>query len=236
LPWLVACVPAHAYRPFDGTDAAVVDEHEFELELGPVQYAREGSAKSLVAPALVGNYGLAGDREVVLEGKVFWPIGGGEDNSQPSFADGALSFKQLLRRGSLQDASGVSVAIECGILLPTIHAEPGAGASCALVASHRWSAATAHLNGALSFDRDHHWNRFASLIVESPDAWLVRPVAEVTVDQEVNGPRTRSALAGLIWRARETLSFDLGVRYGRSGDESIREIRAGLTWTVPPGN
>ena len=48
-------IPAQAYRPFDGTDAAVVDEHEFELELGPVEYTREGSTKSLIAPAIVGN-------------------------------------------------------------------------------------------------------------------------------------------------------------------------------------
>jgi hypothetical protein len=44
---------AHTFRPFDGTDAAVVDTGQLEIELGPLQYLREGSAKSLIAPAAV---------------------------------------------------------------------------------------------------------------------------------------------------------------------------------------
>src|SRR5438067_13836162 len=34
---------AWAYRPFDGTDAAVAETGEGEIELGPVEYLREGS-------------------------------------------------------------------------------------------------------------------------------------------------------------------------------------------------
>jgi len=35
-----------AYRPFDGTDAAVADTGEMEIELGPVEtFAREPSAR-----------------------------------------------------------------------------------------------------------------------------------------------------------------------------------------------
>ena len=32
------CGEVEAYRPFDGTDAAVVEKGEMELELGPVEY------------------------------------------------------------------------------------------------------------------------------------------------------------------------------------------------------
>ena len=34
------CGEAEAYRPFDGTDAAVAETGEIEIELGPVEYLR----------------------------------------------------------------------------------------------------------------------------------------------------------------------------------------------------
>jgi hypothetical protein len=49
----MACNPgAFAYRPFDGTDAAVADTGDIEVEFEPVGYLREGSDRTLVAPAL----------------------------------------------------------------------------------------------------------------------------------------------------------------------------------------
>lgn len=232
---LLAC-PASAYRPFDGTDAAVADEREFEIELGPVGRLREGAKRSSVAPAAVINYGLADDREIVLEGKVFRTIGTVEDGDfRTSLADTALSLKQIHRRGSLQDGTGASVASECGVLLPTIHGERGGGASCALIASQRWDAATVHLNGALLFNRDHRWTPFAGVIVGGPERWQLRPVAEVFSQQIVGGAHTNSGLLGLIWRNSEHLSFDVGMRRARTGDEKIREFRAGLTWAFSFG-
>jgi hypothetical protein len=62
--------PAQAMRPFEGTDAAVAEPGVFELELGPLGYVRYGSQRSLVAPAVVGNWGLPGDFEVVIEGRL----------------------------------------------------------------------------------------------------------------------------------------------------------------------
>ena len=43
---------AEAYRPFDGTDAAVVETGEVEIELGPVGYLRAGADRTLSAPNL----------------------------------------------------------------------------------------------------------------------------------------------------------------------------------------
>jgi hypothetical protein len=37
------CGGAEAYRPFDGTDAAVAETGEMEIELGPVEYLRAGA-------------------------------------------------------------------------------------------------------------------------------------------------------------------------------------------------
>ena len=51
--------PAWAYRPFDGTDAAVAAPGELEIELQPAGRLREGGTTTLVAPATVFNYGLS---------------------------------------------------------------------------------------------------------------------------------------------------------------------------------
>src|SRR6516225_7347133 len=50
------CGEAVAYRPFDGTDAAVAETGEIEVELGPVEYLRAGGERGLLAPDLGINY------------------------------------------------------------------------------------------------------------------------------------------------------------------------------------
>src|SRR6267142_1022617 len=54
---LPLCEPALALRPYDSTDADVAKQGEFELELGPVGWRREGSKRIAVAPAVIGNFG-----------------------------------------------------------------------------------------------------------------------------------------------------------------------------------
>jgi len=39
---LLCPLSARAYRPFDGTDAAVADKGEVEIELGPVGFVKQG--------------------------------------------------------------------------------------------------------------------------------------------------------------------------------------------------
>jgi hypothetical protein len=51
---VVAWAPrAAAYRPFDGTDAAVADVGEVEIELQPAGLFRENSQTTLIAPFVV---------------------------------------------------------------------------------------------------------------------------------------------------------------------------------------
>ena len=64
------CSEAKAYRPFDGTDAAVVEKGEIEIELGPVEYLRAGAERTLLAPDLRINYGFIAGWEAALEGKL----------------------------------------------------------------------------------------------------------------------------------------------------------------------
>ena len=63
------CGEAEAYRPFDGTDAAVAETGEMEIELGPVEYLREGAERALLAPDVRINYGFTPGWEAALEGK-----------------------------------------------------------------------------------------------------------------------------------------------------------------------
>src|SRR6185436_3388290 len=60
---------AFAYRPFDGTDADVAKAGELEIELGPLQWLRETGKRFLQAPALVANFGLSHEHELVIEGR-----------------------------------------------------------------------------------------------------------------------------------------------------------------------
>jgi hypothetical protein len=223
--------PAFAYRPFDSTDADVAGDGEFELELGPVGSLREGSKRLRVAPVVIGNFGFSERRELVIQGQREVALDPESDEPRSSIVDNGVFIKQVLRPGVLQDAPGASVATEYGLLLPDVHGESGTGASVAGIVSQRSESATLHLNAALAWTREHEPDLFLGAILEGPYAWPVRPVAEVFGEQASGSPRVTSRLVGAIWRARDDLSFDVGVRLAHSGGETTREVRVGLTWT-----
>src|SRR5207247_1339350 len=168
---------ALAYRPFQGTDAAVSDLGELEIELGPAEPLREGRERFLTAPETVFNLGVAKDWEVVLQGQAVTLLSPGPN--QTSLVSNALFLKGVLRDGVLQDKSGPSVAVELGPLLPGINGEPGTGASWTGIASYRWGWLTAHFNAAAARTRSRHADGFLGAIIEGPWDWPVRPVAEV---------------------------------------------------------
>jgi hypothetical protein len=228
---LLVSEPALAYRPLDSTDADVVKQGEFELELGPVGRRREGSNRIEVAPAVIGNFGLAGDRELVIQGQREVALDREPGEPRSAIVDNGVFIKQVLRQGVLQDASGPSIATEYGLLLPSVHGEKGTGLSVAGIVSERTAAVSLHLNAALAWTREHEPDLFLGAIVEGPYSWAVRPVVEVFGEQASGSPRTTSRLVGAIWRAREGLSFDVGLRRAHDGNETIRELRLGLTWT-----
>jgi hypothetical protein len=225
---LLGAADARAFRPFDGTDAAVADTGQLEIELGPLQYLREGSARSLIAPAMVVNYGFASGWEGVVQGNIAHGLSGGVPGS--SLSGAGVSLKGILREGSLQDKEGPSVATEFGVLLPGIRDDHGTGASVAGIVSQRWEWGTAHLNVAASLTRQQHADLFLAAILEAPHDWPVRPVAEVFYDRDFAAAATRSALIGAIWQAGEELAFDIGLRGARVGDHTTGEIRLGATF------
>jgi hypothetical protein len=237
LVWAAAMWPlgASAYRPFDSTDAAVAARGEVEIELGPLGYLVEGGNEALVAPSFVFNWGLAAGWEAVLEGRHLVQLGSSNREQRFRLEDTALSLKGVLREGSLQEKTGPSVATEASALLPTFHGDPGAGAEWALIVSQRWTDLTMHVNGAAAWTRGHEPGLFGGIILEGHDAWAVRPVAEVFVESEHDSPTIVSGLVGTIWRVREGLSFDAGLRLARAGGVSTTELRAGLTWAFGVG-
>jgi hypothetical protein len=225
------CSPAHALRPFQGTDAAVADPGTFELEAG-VARVRSAQQRDLSVPELVGNWGVGHETEIVLEGKLRDERTTAAFDHVTSLGDTALSVKHVWRAGALQEATGISVATECGVLLPEPNASSHTGVTCAAIASERWRGVEFHLNAGLSRTREHSTARDYSLIVEAPEAWTMRPVMEVARSRDTSGESGRSVLGGVIWRTSETMALDVGWRAGHASNTHFNELRAGLTWTL----
>jgi hypothetical protein len=221
--------PAWAYRPFDGTDAAVAAPGEVEIELQPAGPRRDEAGTSLVAPAVVFNYGLNQEWEAVLEGQGQTPL-----SPDPAALTAAGAFlKHVIVPGSLQDKTGPSVATEFGVLLPDSTGNSGIGASLAGIVSQRWDWGTIHLNVETGLTRDHHADLFLSSIIEGPSSWTIRPVAEFFYEKEFGQAETVSALIGAIWHVRDDLSFDVGLRHALRNGRPVDEVRAGLTFSFP---
>jgi hypothetical protein len=221
---------AFAYRPFDGTDAAVAAPGEVEIELQPAGRQREQGSTTLIAPATVLNYGLSEGWEAVFEGQGQTPLA---PSGPTSLTSAGAFLKHVLQPGSLQDKTGPSVATEFGVLLPDSTGSSGVGASLAGIVSQRWDWGTIHLNAETAITRDHHADVFLGSIIEGPSKWSIRPVAEFFYEREFGQSETISGLVGLIWRVRDNLSFDIGLRHALTNGHSVNEVRAGLTFGFP---
>jgi hypothetical protein len=224
--------PALAYRPFDGTDAAVAAPGEVEIELQPAGRIRENGSTTLIAPATVFNFGLSEGWEAVFEGQGQTPLA---PSGPTSLTSAGAFLKHVLQPGSLQDKTGPSVATEFGVLLPDSTGNSGVGASLAGIVSQRWDWGTIHLNAETALTRDHHADVFFGGIIEGPSKWEIRPVAEFFYENEFGRAETISGLIGLIWRVRDNLSFDVGLRHALTNGHPVNEIRAGLTLGFPLG-
>ena len=222
------CGAAQAYRPFDGTDAAVADTGEVEVELGPVEYLRDGAERTLLAPDYRINYGFTPGWEASLEGRVAHGLT--SELPGASLVGSDVLLKGVLREGSLQEKPGPSIATEFGVLLPGINDEHGTGAVLNAIASQRWDWGTVHLNAQIALTREQHADYFLDTIIEGPHDWVVRPVSEFFYERDVDVLRTRSALVGAIWQVQDNIAVDFAVRGARINDHTAGEIRAGVTF------
>lgn len=225
-------ISAHAYRPFDGTDADVVDDRVIEIELGPVTYVDATDGSLIEAPDLTLNVGLSSAWELVVDAKR--TIMRFRASRDIETAEAAVLLKGMLREGSSQDRAGWSVATEFGALLPATNVDDEYGASAAVIASLRNEQGVIHLNAELARNRDSKAEIFSSVIAEAFVDAPVRPVAEVTLEREEgSGTQSIGALVGAIWERADDLSFDFAVRAIHEGDSWSYEGRIGLTWMFP---
>jgi hypothetical protein len=225
---MVGSTASFAYRPFDGTDAAVADLKEVEIELQPAGLLRGNGQTSLIAPFMIFNCGFAKNWELVLQGQGQFPLMNSDESA--SLNGVGVFLKHVLREGSLQEASGPSVAIEFGPLLPGIHADNGIGASFGTIVSQRWDWGTVHANAVTELTRDQRADFFLGGIIEGPSKWKVRPVAEFFYEDEIGQSRTLSGLVGAIWQVEDNLSFDVGFRHAVVNGHPVEEVRAGVTF------
>jgi hypothetical protein len=197
-----------------------------ELEIGPLGYLRTQRDSALVFASSVINYGLLPRWELVLQGVGVFGL---DTPPPPRFIDGGVFLKHVLREGALQEKSGISLATEFGVLLPTSDAPfLDAGVQIGLIASYGWRELVAHLNVSLARSSDGQPDAFASLILEGHPRGRIRPVTEIFVDR--HGDHTEpSWLIGFIARAGRHLSFDAATRVGWLIDAPVFEVRAGLT-------
>jgi hypothetical protein len=221
-----------AYRPFDGTDAAIADVQEVEIELQPTGALRQSSETSLIAPFVIFNYGFAKNWEFVFQGQGQFPLTNTDDSNS---VNGVGAFlKHVLREGSLQHAGGPSIAVEFGPLLPGVRADSGFGASFGTIVSQRWDWGTVHANVVTELTRDRHADVFLGGIIEGPSKWKVRPVAEFFYEEEIGQTRTVSGLVGAIWQVKDNLSFDVGYRHAVVNGHPVEEFRVGMTFGLSP--
>ncbi len=227
--------PAYAYRPFDGTDADVADVGNFELELGPVGWYSQGQRHYLVAPATVLNLGFARGWELVGDFQNYVALDPLAGQPRVQLLDTDVLLKALVWPGSLQgEGRGPSAAVEFGPLLPNVNGEDGFGASCDFIVSQRWEGLVVHANNWIQLTRGtRHLDWFEGVILEGSLENAFRPVGEVFVEHEWVADITQwSGLIGGIWRARNGLDLDVGLREARIGDQAATEVRIGLTWTI----
>jgi len=221
---------AAAYRPFDQTDADVAAVHEVELELGPIGIMRDDDGTTFI-PGFIFNYGFAPTFELVMDAHAAFLWGGRDAAARRRQHQTSLSLKHVLRAGSLQGETGPSLAAEVGALLPTIPAAGHAGGALALIVSQRWPDLTVHVNAEGDLTRAGGRAFIVGAIVEGPERWPLRPVAELLSAHETDSTATYSALAGMIWRATEAISPDLAVRGATEAGAPVYELRVGLTWS-----
>ena len=230
----LACIsarPASAFRPFDGTDAHVAEPHLFELEMSPISYARMGSERTLIAPQVTLNYGTGSGFEFVLEGESVMLLHPDPEGVSPRLEEAALELKKVLRPGVLQEKKGPSVATEGSVLLPS-RGQSHAGFGASLIVSQPLSSVRTmlHFNAELERTQEQETGRFASVILEGPETWPVRPVGEFSWQRVGDETGVRGFLAGIIWQTRQGLTLDAAVKTIDGGEEHGLELRTGFTW------
>jgi hypothetical protein len=207
---------ARAYRPFDQTDADVAPLHVVELEIGPLQFERTAGRTGWV-PTFIFNFGAIPGWELVVEADASGTVAGPREPGEVFQLETSVSSRASCGEESLQDGSGLSIAVEPEVLLPATAGPSGSGSR--RVSSSR-SAGRAHpapeSRSGVEPGPQHRGRAGSSPRV--PDDWTVRPGGRgVRRGRAVVPGLTSSFLGGLIWRMSPAVS-----RMPRCGWERVR--------------
>jgi hypothetical protein len=200
-----------AYRPFIATDATVADPQEVEIELGYFTLDQAEGETSFTTPRVVLNYGFLRNWEAVAEFAILRGPGG-----ELNLIDPALSVKDILREGVLQEKSGVSIATEVGLLVPSTEKDQRHfGFEATGIASAKLGPVTFHLNAGLGVARSTgDLTGIWGLIGELPVWNGLRLVGELDGEKPRRESQADSGLVGAIWQPwpSQNVAFDAGVR------------------------
>ncbi len=219
-----------AYRPFESTDADVVDQGETEIELGYLNWEQLPGDDLYLTPQIVYNYGISNTLELVAEFEVEHPADG-----KSELVDPAIFLKGMWREGVMQDKTGFSLAWEAGLLLPSsIEGEDRTGFEAIGILSGQISSVTYHINFGGGLDRvDHTSFGLWGVIGELPLQDNLKLVGEIN-GESLRGERAEtSALLGVVWEPSSSsgLSLDAAVRRGLSSNTPDWAATIGVTFS-----
>lgn len=219
---------AFAFRPFDSTDAGVVQPGELEIEWGTLTLEHQSGDTAYILPDLVFNVGVSPRTEIIGEFVVErtpedqWEVG-----------DAGAFVKTVWSEGVLQGKTGVSLATEAGLLMPGTPADQeGVGVEGIAIASVRFSSLTVHFNAGGGVTRDDA-DPFAlgGIIAEYPLRENLQLVSEINGEVVLGKDQDEASwLVGVIWSPSHiTGDLDLGIRRGLTSEASDWSVTVGAS-------
>ena len=185
--------------------------------------------QSWYVPKLGLNFGIAQGWEFIVEGEWERPRAAG-NNTKDNVV--ALGVKKLLREGSLQGNSGLSVATEFTVVQTQSNGSD-TGAVLALIIGGQWDWGAMYFNVATEQTPADEEELFLGIIIEGSGASVLRPVAELSFGQDFNQSEELAGLLGFIYEPTEALAFDFGLRRSHGDEGSETEFRLGVTFEFP---
>jgi hypothetical protein len=222
---------ALAFRPFEGTDAAVADLGEFELEEGPSGVEVGGAGREVLLPNLALNVGLAPQIELSTNTHDMELLRPGRALPVARYQDTEVGIKAVLVPGCLQGGSGPSLASELAIHLPDQFDDGVMRGSLGLILSARAGLLAFHANVAAARQAEGY-DIQESLIIDAGLSSAVRPVIELGSSGRLGQPPVYSVLFGAIFQLSEATTIDAAMVGSASDGALSAQARIGLTWTT----
>lgn len=223
---------SHALRPFESTDADVVDPGEIELEAG-ILYEEQSHDRLWEAPTLVLNIGVLEETELVLEGVSAYKDDDSGTGWDRELTDTAAFVKRVWRRSE----DGLwSFATETGILFPNEEDDQGLDYEALAIFTWNAPAASVHFNGGVETERELGGaNRdtilFWGVAAEMPLTDRLQLAAEINGEKHQRERPESRALVGCLWQCRENLLLDLAVFRGLTKESPDVGFTGGFTYS-----